>query len=283
MIVAIAGINGFIGKSLSKYFISNGYDVLGIYRNDFTELLNLSKKISQADIILNFSGASIFGLWTNRRKKQIMDSRLNTTRLLVNILNESKTEKLFFNASAVGIYNSIGNHDEFSKNYSNNFLTEVIKHWEYETEKVKNNNIRVVLLRMGIVLGADGGFIRQLTKMLRYKLCIILGNKNNFLPVCSVRELYSIINHIISNKELCGAINVVENFILTNEIFYSALVSIKSPLFVFRINNFLLKIFFGRSSVLFSEGQSVVPKKLVQSDYLFQENNITDLLEAIFK
>ncbi|HEY3388340.1 MAG TPA: NAD-dependent epimerase/dehydratase family protein, partial [Prolixibacteraceae bacterium] len=160
MKIALSGGTGFIGKQLSAHLLRSGNELIVISRNDFAGGSNqLAKVINSADVIINLAGATVLQRWNDRNKQLILTSRVETTRLLVEAVGKNLPglyPKIFINASAIGIYSNSGSHDETSSELSNDFLAMVCKAWESETTALRNEGIRLCIIRIGIVLGTTG-------------------------------------------------------------------------------------------------------------------------------
>lgn len=283
MNVSIIGFNGFIGSQLAAYFKDQGISVKGIFREDFNSRSVLKKKIKESDVVINMSGESIAGVWTKKRKKRIYESRVMVTREIIESINDAENELLFINASAVGIYDNKGIHSERSEDYKNDFLSKVIIDWENEVYKIRRNKTRWVILRMGIVIDRKGGYLGKSDFLLKRGFCIMIGKRNEYIPLISVKELYNIISFIISNKKIKGILNAVGPYMVTVEEFYKRLKEIKGIKFCVKIPDICLKVILREASVIFMEGQYVIPEKLETCQFDFKERSLKDMLTEVFK
>jgi uncharacterized protein (TIGR01777 family) len=283
MNVSIAGITGFIGTYLKEYLKDLGFEVTQILREDFKNHRNLREKLLKSDVVINLSGYSVFGLWTKKRKRKIYESRLLTTGKIVEEINKSEREIVFINASAVGIYNSENIHTEKSTKYAENYLANVVIDWEKEVRKINNSKIRWIILRMGIVIDKRGGYFGKQLFLVKRGIFIALGRKSEYLPVISLNELLNIFLFLIQNKNICGIVNAVAPFMIRVNEFYGYLIRNKQAFFYLKIPDICIRIFLGDASVLFIEGQRVVPEKLLMNNYPFMERSLDDLLKAVFQ
>ncbi len=107
--IAISGASGFVGSELMAFLKSLGFNVISIKRDELSNETKLLKITEKSDIIINLSGASILSRWSKKRKKLLYDSRINTTKSLVNAMKKAKDKpKLFISTSAIGIYKNSG-------------------------------------------------------------------------------------------------------------------------------------------------------------------------------
>ena len=281
MNVYVIGITGFVGSGISSYLKDLGFKVSGIYRKDFNDSIILKKKIEDSDVIINISGKSIAGLWTKKRKKDIYLSRIMVTRKIVEIINESHKEFLFINASAVGIYDNKHKHTEESKSYEVSFLADVINDWEREVYQINNRRVRWIILRMGIVISKKGGYMGKIDFMLKRKICIIIGKRDEYLPIISLEELGSIIHFIINSERINGIVNAVSVFQVKTIDFYRALRETEESKICIKIPDILIKLFFREASIMFLKGQQVIPEKLLKNGFEFKNRDIYDLLNSL--
>lgn len=282
MNIVITGASGFLGNSLKSYFVNLGYNVVPIYRNDFNDSELLQKKLNNSDVIINLAGESIIQKWNKRTKNRILASRILTTAKIVDYLNHNSTNVHYINASAIGIYANNGNHNEFSSNYSNNFLSDVVKHWELEASNVNLQKNLFSIIRIGIVLGNRGGAFPKYYKLTKFFLNGIVGRGFQGMSYIHIDDFCNALEFIIKNK-VTGIINITSPYPVSNKIFVKTLGKLlKRPIFPI-IPKFIFKIVFGKAHILFTEGQYVIPKKLIDYGFRFKYSNIGDSFEALIK
>ncbi len=281
MKIAIAGITGFIGSNMNTFFKGKGYKIISIDRKDFENIYILTDKLEKADAVLNFIGVSVFGFWTRRRKRKILNSRLDTTKKIVEAINSIGKNKVLINASAVGLYDKKMKHDEFSKEFSHNYLTEIINKWENMAEKANKDIIRLVIIRMGIILGKNGGFLKWINAMMKFGVIFIMGRKEQLIPICSLNELFGIVDFILNNKKIVGVINAVNNYTISNKEFYNKLLRKRKGILFFWLPPGLVRLVFGEAAVMLLEGQNVIPRILLDSGYMFKERSIEETFESL--
>ncbi len=159
MKIVITGGTGFLGRQLSAYLSAQGHDLVLIQRSDWRDGIDrISKLINSSDVLINLAGSPVIKRWTSANKREILASRLDTTRLLVGLITklaENQRPKVFLSASAIGVYDSNHIHNEQSVDFETNFLSEVCKQWEECLKPLNNLDIRVCVARIGIVLGKE--------------------------------------------------------------------------------------------------------------------------------
>ena len=178
MKIAITGASGFVGSSLSKYFIEKGYKVVKLPHIIFEDnsVEDFESLLEDTDVFINLAGETIFGRWTESKKTRIYNSRIETTRKLVKEINELKNKpKLLISASAIGYYKQGIVVDEDSPADGENFLSKVCFDWEKEAKKV-SNEVKPVILRFGLILGDSGGIISNFLKFLKKGIKVKFGS-----------------------------------------------------------------------------------------------------------
>jgi len=266
MNIAIAGATGFTGKRLSIFFQQQGVNITSISRK---ELQN------DADVVINLAGATINKAWTKQYKKEILESRINTTKAIVNAINKiNDTSKLLINASAVGIYSSDRLHDESSSSFADNFLSEVCKQWEAEAQQTI---CKLTIIRLGIVIAENDGFVKTIKPIFKLGIGAVLGNGKQPMAWIHIEDLITAINYII-NHNVLGIVNVVAPQIITNKQFSKIYAKSINRLCLFSIPKIILKLIFGEKYIIMIEGQNVIPKKLNDANFKWNYDNIKKAL-----
>jgi uncharacterized protein (TIGR01777 family) len=284
-IVAVTGATGLIGSALEHYLVNKGYTVKKLVR-DFSKT-----DVDGCHIVINLAGSSINKKWTASARKEIYESRIITTRKLVNFLNSSlsNSPKLLISASAIGIYPSDNGSessvnlifDEYSKEKGDDFLADICSDWENEAFKT-NKGVRVIIARFGVVISHRGG---ALPKMLfPYKLGISgrIGNGNHPFSWISLEDLVRAIEFLIEHDELKGVYNLTSEQPISNaqltEILskkYRSILNISIPKWGFRL-------VYGKASTLFTKGQRVLPKRLLESGFIFKHTSFNEAINNKF-
>ena len=288
MKIAISGGTGFIGKQLTDYLLQSGNEIILISRKDFTTTDNqLAKLIISADVILNFAGSSVLCRWNKRNREQILSSRVNTTRLLVEAVRENLAvhlPKIFINASAIGIYQDSGVHDESSTSFDPGFLSSVCKAWENETIPLKQLYLRTCIVRTGIVLGATGGSYAKMFPLFKLGLGGKISSGKQSFSFIHITDYCRAIAHLIDNPQSSGIYNLVSPEVTTNESFTKILAGyLHRPAF-FTVPEFALKLVYGQAADLLTKGINVKPTKLLREGFQFTFPDIrSSLLELTRK
>jgi len=284
MIVSISGAEGFIGKALSRIFHEKGWTIKSINRESFnlTEDEFKKAKLEGCDIVINLAGANISKRWNEAYKKEILDSRIKTTRKIVSgILACSDRPKLLISVSAVDIYDTVNTHDESSVSYSTTFLGSVCKEWEKEALKA-SEALRVVIPRMGMVLGSDGGAMNKMYLPFSLGLGAKIGNGKQWISFIHIKDLLQAFLFIVENESLSGPVNLVSPYPVTNSEFSSTFGKIlKQPVFL-SLPGSVLKLLYGEGAGILLEGHRVLPVKLTENGFRFSYPTITNSLVNLF-
>ncbi|MEI7524975.1 MAG: TIGR01777 family oxidoreductase [Mariniphaga sp.] len=282
MKIAISGSTGFIGKQVTDYLLRNGNEILVISRKDFADADNrLAKIINSAEVILNFAGSSVLCRWNKQNRAQILSSRIETTRLLVEAVRKNSsdhTPKVFVNASAIGIYENSGIHDETSSALGSDFLASVCKAWEQETESLKDVNVRTCIVRIGIVLGKTGGTLGKLLPLFKAGLGGKIGTGKQSFSFIHILDFCRIIEHLIDNHDSSGIYNLTSPEPTTNELFTKALAKAMHRPDIFTVPEFSLKLIYGEAAGIITSGIYAKPTHLLNENFQFQFPDITSAI-----
>jgi len=267
MNVAIIGGTGFIGTHLSKKF----NNPLIISSKNFNEI----EKIKNYDVVINLAGKPIVKRWNNNYKKLLYSSRIETTKQIVNIINNSTNVKHFISTSAIGYYKNPCICDETST-HGRGFLSNLAKDWEDAALKC---NKCTTILRFPVVLG-DGGALKKMLLPFKLGLGGIIGNGKQKFTWIDIKDLCSIYNFIIENK-IEGILNVSSPNIVTNYEFTKKLGKVLNRPTILPIPKFILKLVFGEASEVLLSNQEMIPKRLVELGYNFKYDNLEKSLRSL--
>jgi uncharacterized protein len=301
MKILVTGATGLVGRNLLPLLKDNGHEVIALTRDtdsagvrlpiacqiirwdptDHTLLPNFPENI---DAVIHLCGEGIAdGRWTRKRKQAIYDSRVLSTRNLLNLISKSKSlPKVWISASAIGYYKS-SNHSTLEETSppGDGFLAKVCKDWETETFKADTLGIRTLALRLGVILGHDGGITAKMLPPFRMGLGGPLGKGDSWMSWIHVRDVSGLILTALENPSYRGPINAVSPHPVKNSEFTSTLAGIlKRPAF-FSIPAFVLKLLFGEMSQLLLISQNVSAQKAVDLGYKFIYPKLKTALKII--
>jgi len=287
MKIAISGSTGFIGKQLSEFLLHSGNELIVITRNDFAGGSNqLAKVIKSADVIINLAGASVLRRWNEKNKKLILSSRIDTTRLLVKAVQINQSEnrlRVFINTSAIGIYEINKSHDEFSTVLGTDFLAFVCKAWEEATADLRELDLRLCTIRIGIVLGTTGGSLRKMLPLFKAGLGGKIASGKHPFSFIHISDFCNAIWHLIINGESTGIYNLVCPEPTTNKLFTEVLANYLHRPAIFTVPEFALKLIYGEAAGMLTTGAKVISARLPNEGFQFKFSDINSAIADLVK
>jgi uncharacterized protein (TIGR01777 family) len=302
--ILIAGGSGLVGKRLTEMLLDKGYNVTILTRssnivsnnpNIFFANWNTDKQtideqaVSKADAIINLAGAGVADKrWSIERKKEIVDSRVNSGRLIVNALQRIPNNvNVVVNASAIGWYapnqqsNEIYQEEEPA---NTDFLGETCKQWEQSVHPISLTQKRLVKLRIGIVLSKHGGALKEFLKPLKFGVATILGSGKQKISWIHIDDLCRMFIAAVEQESMNGVYNAVSPMVTTNSKLNIALAKklrgkFYIPIFV---PKFLLKIVLGELSVEVLKSSDISCKKIHDAGFQFLYPSIESAFEQMF-
>ena len=272
MKLALSGANGFVASKLKNIF----HDYIVIDRNDTLE--QIVDKLVDVDVVINLAGAPIIKKWTEQYKKDLFNSRINTTRKLVKAINKSQI-KHFISTSAIGIYPSNTPCNELCTNFENDFLSGLVQNWEKEANKAY---VPTTILRLGIVLGKEGGALKEM--LLPFKMGVggTIGNGKMKMSFIDIDDLMSLYQFVIDNR-FEGVFNACSPSPVTNYEFTKTLGKVLHRPTILPLPEFVLKLIYGEASTVLTDSKEVYPKNLEDSGFVFTYPTIKSSLEHLLK
>lgn len=288
--ILITGGKGLIGTHLAKKFLEKNYKVIILTRNPKNENefeWDIDKKyidetvFKNLDYIIHLAGAGIADKrWTDKRKQEIIHSRVASTNLLFEKIKEHKVNlKGFIAASAIGFYGAKTTDKIFTETDkpANDFLGKVCQLWEEAIHQFKKENSRTVILRTGVVLSKTGG---ALAKM-KTPIISPIGSGKQYIPWVHIDDLCSMYINAIENN-LSGIYNAVAPEHQTNKSFSKILAKKMKRLYIpIGVPSFLLKLIFGQMAVILLKGSRVSSEKIENSGFKFQFKTLAKALENL--
>lgn len=280
MRIAISGASGFVGTYLTKTCKDRGYEIVPLNRFYFesgSEDL-LRKAISGCEVVINLAGASINRIWTKSYKKEIYESRIPITRKIVSAINSLEVKpQLLISASAVGYYPSQGCFDEFNSRPGNKFLSKICIEWEQEAQKV-NPEVRLAITRFGIILAPKGGAFGKMILPTKLGIATVMGNGKQPFAWIDQKDHARAIEFIINHSEIKGIVNLVAPERITNFEFTTIIAKCLNSWMMLKVPATLLKLIMGEAASLLTEGQCVIPEKLLEAGFIFQSESMEDFM-----
>jgi uncharacterized protein len=294
--ILVTGGTGFIGARLIAALVAAGHDVTVMTRDpakaaalptplrivtDFTQI----GEDRPLDAVINLAGEPLAnGLWTRAKRRRIIASRVGTTRRLIDwIETRACKPKVLINASAVGWYGLRGD-EELSEGDTARvcFTQEVCVRWEQEARKAERLGMRVVRLRIGLVLGRDGGLLASLLLPFEFGLGGRLGDGRQWTSWIERDDLVRLIVHALENENLAGPVNATAPSPVRNADFTRSLGHALRRPAVFALPAWLLRLVAGDlARELLLGGQRVLPVKAEASGFLFRYPSLQATLDEI--
>jgi len=266
MKIALNGANGFVASYLKEKFTD--YVVIG--RNDSEDEILI--KLAGVDVVFNLAGAPIIKRWSESYKKILLDSRVETTKKLVSAINKSDV-KHFVSTSAIGAYPD-GKFDETYKEYGDDFLGLLAKQWEDEAHKC---NKPTTILRFGVILGKDGGALKEMLLPFKMGFGGIIGDGKMMTSWIDIDDLVKIYEHVLEHK-LTGVFNATAPNPVSNYTFTKALGAQLHRPTLLPVPEFALKILFGKGASVLTGSKEIYPKRLLESGFDFKYKDIDSSL-----
>lgn len=293
MKVVVTGATGFVGQEVVKQLLTAGDEVIVLTRNvakaaitlgsscryyqwEDGEALPPSEALEGVDGIINLMGETISKRWDEPQKKKIYNSRINGTRKLVEAIEKLKVKpKVFVSTSAVGIYGNRGPEEiNESSSLADDFLAKVCKDWENEANKAKNYGVRVVMIRLGIVLGRKGGALAKMLPIFKLGLGGPLGSGNQYMSWIHVKDVATMFIEALKNNELKGVFNGTSPYPATNSEFTKLLGKVLGRPAFLPVPSIALKLALGEMSQLLLEGQKVLPVKFKEAKFRYRYSTL---------
>ena len=297
MEIFITGGTGFVGVYLCRAYIVNGWQVTATGTSpthalsgtenftyvsaDTTQKGTWQDAVRGADAIVNLAGRNIFNFWTEDYKKQIYNSRVLTTRNLVESLDSGKQVTLL-SASAVGYYGSRGEDllTEASEP-GDDFLAGVSRDWEAEALKAGEKGARVALMRFGIVLGRGGGALAKMMPAFKFFVGGPLGSGMHWFPWMHMDDLKAAALFLLQAPEAQGAFNFCAPQAVRYKTFARILgQQLGRPSFM-KTPAFVLKLLAGEMGATMLSSQRAVPARLEEAGFSFQYPELEMALKEI--
>jgi uncharacterized protein (TIGR01777 family) len=301
--IIITGATGFIGRFVSHFLLEKGYEIIALSRSpdkykpigenrmkfilwDGQSAEGWVEYTENAKAIINLAGENIAsGIWTNRRKKRILESRINATQAISQAIKRVNIKpEVMIQASAIGYYGT--RQDEVlneSSSAGQGFLSELTQIWEEGATAIQKSNIRLVILRFGMVLGKHGGLLPRIKPVFKSFFGGHFGSGKQYISWIHISDIAKSISYLLSQHQLKGVFNLTTpQPVSSREFFYCIGKHLHRPSW-FHIPAGVLKTFMGEmAEELFLASQRVMPKRLIENDFHFDYPTLDSALSQIF-
>ncbi|MBI4773463.1 MAG: TIGR01777 family protein [Deltaproteobacteria bacterium] len=295
MNILVLGGRGFVGSRLCEALVESGHETTVISRSaeagdrlpgavryvsaDTSVEGDWQEEIKHQDAVINLAGAAIFRRWTEKSKQLIYDSRIHTTRNLVDVMDGARNTVLV-NASAAGYYGSHGDEELTERNsVGADFLAVLAQDWEKEASSARAKGIRVVISRFGVVLGKGGGALANMVPI--FKMCLggRLGSGEQWFSWVHMKDLVGALLFFLDHEDLEGPFNVTSPNPVRNREFTNTLAEVLHRQALLPVPGFMIRLVLGEFGSVLLKGQRAVPRKLLDHGFGFFYPRVREALE----
>lgn len=294
--ILIAGGSGFVGQHLTQAFVQRGIHVSILGRNkpedlsthgasDFITWKAFSS-VEGYDAIINLTGAGIADKrWSQRYKKTLLNSRINTTRALVHAcLKAKKPPPVFINASAIGFYGHQGDAAITEQTPpAHSFSHQLCSQWEEVLKPLQTHSrIRTCIARLGVVLAKEGGAFEKIRKPFEMKCALYNGDGQQWFSWIAIEDVISAMAWLIETETASGIYNLTAPTPVTNNDFTQQLGQHYKTLVTLPLPKFMIKSMLGEmGEELLLASQRVLPEKLNNETFQFKHSTLDNWLKSI--
>ena len=300
--VILAGASGFIGMALGRRLQEDGYEVVALTRRpkeadpllqarfhvvpwDARTDYGWSQYAEGAAAIINLAGENLAaGRWSAPKKQAVLQSRVQATAAVVSALQKVHHKpKVVIQASAIGIYGDRGEEELTEKSAAGTgFLAEVCRQWEQTAQGIRELEVRLAVLRLGMVLGAEGGALGQMLPIFRRFLGGKLGSGKQWISWVHINDVIGVVRFLLENPNLAGTFNLTSPQAVRGKEFVRTLGAVLHRPSVLNVPGFALKLLQGEmAKELLLSSQRVQPQRLLEARYPFRFTDLKKALENI--
>jgi uncharacterized protein (TIGR01777 family) len=297
--ILISGASGLVGSALVPALEDGGAEVVRLTRNSARGSAPRTKSIpwdpahpispeavSGFDVVIHLAGESVLGRWSEAKKARIRGSRVQPTTNLARALGQARQKpRVFLSASAIGFYGNRGEELLTEDTTSGSgFAAELSRDWEAAALPATEAGIRTAQMRMGIILGENGGALQTMLPPFKMGLGGRLGDGHQWMSWIDVQDVVGAIQHLMSTEQMRGPVNMVAPGPVTNTEFTKKLGGVLSRPTIFPVPGFAVRLAFGQmADELLLASQKVQPARLLSSGYVFRYPELRASLERILK
>jgi uncharacterized protein (TIGR01777 family) len=286
MRLGITGATGFIGRHAARLAAARGWEVIPFSRQPRDERTRRFVPGEPADVegldaVLHLAGEPVVGRWTSDKRRRIMDSRVLGTRSIVEgFARAAHPPRVLVSASGIGFYGDTGDREvDENSPAGSGFLAEVWRAWEAEAMRVRD--ARVVLLRIGLVLGREGGTMKRLLPVFRAGLGGRLASGRQWMSCIHVDDIAGLALWAIETEALRGPLNGVMPHPVTNADFTRIVArAVHRPAFL-PAPAFVLRAVLGDMSSLLLDSSRVRPAVAENLGYRYDFSDVAEAVDEV--
>ena len=294
--IIITGGTGLVGSYLSKMLSNNSHEVIHLSRTPDSSAeyptfeWNIKsgyidpKAFDGVDHVIHLAGAGVADKkWTSSRKKEIIDSRVESIKLLKSHIEKHQVKlKSFISASAFGYYGMDTGETRLTEDSEpgEDFLAHVVKLWEAEADSLTELT-KVAKVRIGVVLAKEGGALKEIAKPVKLFVGAPLGSGDQYMSWIHMYDLCAIFRHILENK-LEGTYNATAPNPVTNEALTRSLAkALKKPLILPNVPSFVMRSLLGEMALMVLGGNYVLSDKIQSTGFKFKFTQVDAAVKDI--
>ena len=299
MKILITGATGLIGRKLCQLLTVEGHTVIALTRSPKrAEGLAISEAhawepeagpppehaVVGVEAVVHLAGEPIAAeRWSDEQKKRIRDSRIVSTRHLVNALRLAASKPhVLVSGSAIGFYGDRGDEPLIeSSPAGSGFMSEVCVSWEEEAERASHFGVRVVKVRTGVVLSSEGGALKKMLPPFKLGVGGPLGSGKQWFPWIHIEDIVGIFHSAIFSSSMTGAVNGTAPEPVMNSEFTKQLGRVLHRPAFLPVPEFALRALMGEMADVLLGSQRVIPKAMLDAGYRFQYPLLAPALEDL--
>jgi hypothetical protein len=291
--ILITGASGLIGSQLTTMLLQKGYQVVHLGRSKKSGAVPsfvwdvANQKIDEEALhgishIIHLAGAGVADKrWSDARKKEILDSRIQSTQLLFDTLKKTNHQvESFISASAIGFYGFTMEETVFNEESKagSDFLAQVTRQWEEEVDKISLLGIRTVKLRIGIVLSNKAGALVEMAKPVRFGVGAALGTGKQYMSWIHIDDLCNMFVKATEDVNMQGAYNAVCDWVTNKDFTKSVAQILKRPMLLPPVPAFAMKLLIGEMAAMIVNGSKVSSEKIRKTGFKFSYPDLQSAL-----
>jgi uncharacterized protein (TIGR01777 family) len=296
MKVLVTGASGLIGSALVSILEKQGHSVASLTRSEARRPGEFRwdpdrghidpAALEGIDAVVHLAGETVAGRWSEDKKRRILESRVNGTRLVSETIAALEPRpRVMVCASGIGVYGDRGDEPvtEGSPVSADGFLADVVRAWEAAAQPARDAGIRVVHTRFGIVQSARGGALKTQLPLFRMGLGGPVGGGRQYVSWVSIDDVVGAIMFALTRDDVSGVVNVTAPAPVTQADYARTLGRVLRRPAVLPAPGFAVRLVLGEFAGEVLEGQRVIPQKLLDSGYAFRRPELEPALRHVLR